>query len=98
MLLLTVPTLPENCVVETAYSLVYANHRIEISNKGFLRNLIEPKNTDEFAVAFELLAKFAPPEANAIIGIQVSTSTQHFSDGTFMYLTLVGTPVQYVMR
>jgi hypothetical protein len=41
------------------------------------------------------LANQAPEGANAIIGIQISTSSQQFTNGTFLYLTAVGTPIIY---
>lgn len=94
MLLLTTPTLPEGLVLKEAFSLVLANYAIEVSTKGLLRGLFEKKR-NEYEDAFALLASQAPKEANAIIGIQISTSTQQFANGTFLYLTLVGTPVIY---
>jgi uncharacterized protein YbjQ (UPF0145 family) len=94
MLLLTTQTLPEGLIVKEAFSLVLINQAIEVSSKGFIRGLLEKKR-NEYQEALDYLASQAPKEANAIIGIQVSTSTQQFSNGTFLYLTAVGTPVTY---
>lgn len=92
MLLLTTPTLPEGYVIEEVFSMLLANKTIEISNKGMVRGLLE-RGRNEYNEALELLENQAPEGANAIIGIQISTTTQQFSDGTFMYLTMVGTPI-----
>jgi len=34
----------------------------------------------------------APFEANAIIGVQVSTTSQAFGDGVFLFMTYIGNP------
>ena len=94
MLLLTTSSLPEGFVVKEVFTMVLVNKTIEVSSKGVLRGLFE-RNRNEYQEALDFLASQAPNEANAIIGIQVSTSTQQFSNGTFLYLTAVGTPVVY---
>ena len=94
MLLLTTQTLPEGMIVKEAFSMILANKAIEISNKGLIRGLLE-RNRNEYNEALDFFIGLAPQEANAIIGMQVSSSTQHFSNGTFLYLTMVGTPVIY---
>lgn len=94
MLLLTVPSLPEGCTVTQAFSMILANKTIEISNKGLIRGALE-RNRNEYEEAIEFFKGLAPSEANAIIGVQISSSTQQFSNGTFLYLTMVGTPVIY---
>lgn len=93
MLLLTTQNLPVGYVIEEAYSLVLANKTIQISDKGLIQNLFgKPRN--EYNEALDFLASLAPEGANAIIGIQISTATQHFENGTFLYLTMIGTPVR----
>jgi uncharacterized protein YbjQ (UPF0145 family) len=94
MLLLTTSSLPEGFVIKEAFTMVLINKAIEVSNKGIIRSLLE-KNQNEYQEALDFLASQAPKEANAIIGIQISTSTHQFSNGTFLYLTAVGTPVIY---
>lgn len=94
MLLLTVPNLPDGCVVNQAFSMILANKIIEISGKGIIRGMLE-KNRNEYTEALEYFIGLAPKEANAIIGVQISSSTQQFSNGVFLYLTIVGTPVAY---
>ena len=50
------------------------------------------RNRNEYQEVIDSFVESAPPEANAILGVQISTSTQHFSNGTFMYITYIGTP------
>ena len=69
--------------------------QIRVSAKGLIRGILE-RNRNEYQEAIDALTSRAPREANAIIGLQVSTSTQQFSDGTFLYLCLCGTPITYV--
>nr|SHO06821.1 Putative uncharacterized protein [Moritella viscosa] len=59
-----------------------------------MRGLFE-KNKNEYQEAMDLLARSAPSDANAIIGIKATSSTQQFSNGTFLYLTYIGTPITY---
>ena len=92
--MLNTPTLPDGLIVKEAYHMVFIVYPVEISNKGLVRNVLDRKR-NEYQEAFDLLAAQAPKEANAIIGIQVSTAAQAFSNGTFLYVTLTGTPVLY---
>lgn len=94
MLILTTPTLPEGLNMEQAFSMILVNKTIEVSHKGAIRGLLERKR-NEYDEAMEFFQSQAPTEANAIIGVQVSTSTQAFSNGTFLYMTIVGTPIIY---
>jgi len=91
MLLLTTPTLPEGLVVKQVFSMVFITKPIEISNKGLVRGFLE-RDRNEYNEALELLEAQAPKGANAIIGIQISTAAQQFSNGTFLYMTITGTP------
>ena len=97
MLLLTTSSLPEGFIFKEAFSMILINKTIEVSNKGIIRGLME-KSRNEYQEALDFLVSQAPEEANAIIGIQISTSTQQFSNGTFLYLTAIGTPVVYEKR
>lgn len=94
MLLLSTDTLPSDYVIKEMFSMIQITKSIEVSNKGVLRGFLE-RDRNEYQEALDLLASSAPSEANAIIGINVSSSTQQFSNGTFLYLTYIGTPVTY---
>lgn len=94
MLLLSTETLPENCAIKEMYSMVQITRAIEVSNKGLIRGFIE-RNRNEYQEALDQLASLAPPDSNAIIGIKATSSTQQFSNGTYLYLTYIGTPITY---
>ncbi len=91
MLLLTIETLPADCRLLSLYPMIQITHQIEISAKDWVRSLTE-RPSDGYQEACDLLVASAPKEANAIIGIRVATSTQAFGNGTFLYLTYIGTP------
>lgn len=94
MLLLTTEVLPESCKIIEMYTMVQITKPVEISYKGILRRLLE-KDKNEDKEALDLLVSLVPSEANAIIGIRATSSTQQFSDRTFLYLTYIGTPITY---
>jgi regulator of nucleoside diphosphate kinase len=92
MLLFTTNLLPQGYVIKEMYSMLLLNKTIQISEKGLVRGLLE-RDRNEFNEALELLERQAPEGANAIIGIQIATATQQFADGSYLYLTIAGTPV-----
>lgn len=94
MLLQTTETLPQGFIISESYSMIFLNTQIEISNKGLLRGIFEGQR-NEYQEAMDNFAILAPREANAIIGIKVSSAIQQFQNGTFQYLTFIGTPVRY---
>ena len=94
MLLLSTDHIPVSHEIETVYDMVEVTYRIQISSKGLIQGLLEKKR-NEHEEAMQFLVKAAPKEANAIIGIKVSSATQAFNDGTFLYLTYIGTPVAF---
>ncbi|MEQ1601329.1 MAG: hypothetical protein HOP04_01695 [Methylophilaceae bacterium] len=102
MLLITTPALPEGLVVKKAWSLVSVTQAIQISRKTVAQSLgglfTGTNDRDEFKEALRDLAAKAPAQANAITGIQSSSTSQQFANGTFLYLTLIGTPVFYEER
>ncbi len=98
MLLLTTTELPEGLLVKQVFNLVIASQPILISRKTIGQSISgllsgTGNSSDEWADALHNLATRAPSAANAIIGIQCSTATQTFNNGTYLYLTLIGTPV-----
>lgn len=97
MLLLTTEALQENWVIEEVFDMVYARGNIEVSFKGLLRGFILRKRNEAQEI-LENLAKLAPPEANAIIGIKVSTATHKFKDGVHLFTTYIGTPIKYRVK
>ena len=90
----TTDEIPIPNVIEKFWSMVEYTGIIEISNKDIFRTLFE-KNKNEHQTVYEGFLNHIPQEANGVIGIKVSTSTQQFTDGTFLYITYIGTPVKY---
>lgn len=74
--------------------MVQITRAIEVSHKGLIRGFLE-RNRNEYQEAINVLAASAPPEANAIIGIKATSSAQKFSNGTYLYITYIGTPITY---
>ncbi|UOD28813.1 hypothetical protein INH39_25730 [Massilia violaceinigra] len=93
MLLLTTDAHPEGLQPLETFSMILVNKTVEISSKG-LRGLFGAQK-NEYQEAIDSLTHIAPDNANAIVGIKISTAAQNFNNGTFLYLTIVGTPVRY---
>lgn len=83
--------IPENMEIKTIYPMIQFTGQVEISEKGPLKTIME-KNRNEYQEIMDSFITAAPFEANAIIGVQVSTTSQSFSDGAFMYVTYIGNP------
>lgn len=94
-LLLTTDKLPAGMAVAEVFNMVQFTGTVEISERGVVVGLFERKRT-EYQDIIDAFSASAPHEANAIMGVQVSTSTQAFSDTTYLYITYVGTPVVLV--
>ena len=90
-ILLTSDNLPEGMSVKQVFGLTQVTGTVEVSKKGMIRGLLE-KDKNEFQEVIDSFIKSAPAEANAIIGVQISTSSQQFTNGTFLYVTYIGTP------
>lgn len=94
MLILSTDVLPEGYTVETLYGLVEITQPIELSQKSFLRRVTE-QETNGHETALAELTKAALQasggKANIIFGVKVSTAISTFSNGTFLYMTYIGT-------
>ncbi|MCK9744185.1 hypothetical protein [Pseudomonas syringae] len=90
-LLLTTENLPEGIAVKEVFGMIQVTGPVEVSNKGLVRGFFE-RNKNEYREVIDAFINSAPSEANAIIGVQISTAVQNFSNGTFLYVTYVGTP------
>ena len=89
--LFTTENLPKGCVVKETFGMIQVTGMVEVSNKGMIRGLLERKK-NEYQDVIDSFVDSAPVEANAILGVQISTSSQQFSNGTFLYVTYMGTP------
>lgn len=94
MLLLTTDHIPGEHEITFAYSMIEITYRTQISQKGIIKAFLD-RNRNEHQEALDLLARQAPANANAIVGIKVSSATQNFGNEAFLYLTYIGTPVTY---
>lgn len=90
-ILFSTDQMPAGMEVKQIYSMIQVTGTVEISSKGLLRGILE-KNKNEYQEVMDRLINSAPDEANAIIGVQVSTAAQGFNNGSFLYVTYIGTP------
>ena len=91
VILFSTDQVPQGMEVKRLFSAVQMTGVIQISQKSLLKGLLE-RGRNETEEMMQQLRNLAPSEANAIIGIQVSTAAQHFNNGTFLYVTYLGTP------
>jgi len=94
MTIVTVENLPDKFKVTEMYQMIQSTYKWKVSQKGLIEALIS-RNSNEYQEALSTFMALAPREANAIIGTKVSTCTQTFSEGTYMFITHIGTPVRY---
>lgn len=92
MTVTTTEILPEHLKITAMFSMIEITHKIQISQKGLIKGFLERKR-NEHQEAYDKLVASAPGEANAIIGVKHSTAIHTFPEGTFLFITYVGTPV-----
>lgn len=94
MLMITTTSLPDGMVLKDVYPLVFCMTPIQVSGKRVVQTVkeffVDPGNPYE--QAFENLQSQAPQEANAIIGIQMSTCSITVGREVIMQISLIGTP------
>jgi len=91
-LLLTTDRLPEGMAIAEVYNMIQYTGTIEVSERGVVVGLYERKRADHQDI-IDNFSACAPSDADAIIGIQLSTTTQTFGELTYQYITYIGTPV-----
>ncbi len=89
MELLTTP-LPSEYRLITNLGVCSSCSTIQLNRKGLIQSLTE-RNRDEWAEAYDKFIASAPRGATIVFGVQVSTATAQFDNGTFLYLTITGT-------
>ncbi|MBK3864522.1 hypothetical protein G3A40_32635 [Paraburkholderia aspalathi] len=87
---LTTDTLPPNLKLVECLGFVSFTAPVEISSKGLIRGALERKRNEQ-QEAFDGFVKSAPPEANVLYGVKVSTAAAQFQNGSFLYVTFIGT-------
>jgi|SRR5690554_2405192 len=97
MLVVTTENPPPGYRIADVFSMIELTYPIEISRKPVFRGFFE-RNRNEHDEALGLLVKAGQEatsgEANALIGVRVSTAAAAFSNGSFLYLTYLATPVK----
>ncbi|WP_114193329.1 hypothetical protein [Edaphovirga cremea] len=90
MLTLSTDVIPEIYRITNVHGFIEYTHRIEISNKGLIRNFTE-RNRNEHQEAYEAFVRSAGNQGNVIYGVKISTSTAQFKEGIYLYITYYGT-------
>jgi hypothetical protein len=89
----TTNQIPMPHIIEKFWRIVQYTATVEISNQGIIpKRYEEQESIDNF-----LNSIFIPEEANAVIGVKISTSAQDFTNRKFLYITYIGTPVKYTL-
>lgn len=91
MLLLTTDTIPDSVEVEQVFGLVEVTEAIEISQKNFLRRMTEKDNNGHQNAIESLAATAKRVGGNIVYGIKHSTAIGQFNNGTYLYITYIGT-------
>jgi uncharacterized protein YbjQ (UPF0145 family) len=89
MLMVTTESVP-GYEIKEVFGVVSMQGSIAIAEKGFIRAFWQRKR-NKHQDLIDGFAKSAPLEANAIIGIRTSTSSQAFADKTLLIVLLTGT-------
>lgn len=84
---------PDGFRITRTFGLVEATTSVEISDRGNWARLFEEPSTNT-QVALNRLAEAGPDEANAIVGVRLSTTAVVDGKGAILLLmTYYGTPV-----
>jgi uncharacterized protein YbjQ (UPF0145 family) len=94
LLTVTTDTLPIAHEIDHVWSMVSCTAPIEVSSKGVVRGLLE-RGRNEQQEAFDRFLAAVPAEANAVVGVRVSTAMGQFGATVHLLITYVGTPVKY---
>jgi hypothetical protein len=90
MLVISTDTMPPGVELVESLGLMEVTAPIQISAKKLAQALFQ-KNRNEHQDVFDQFVNSAPDGANIIYGVKVSTATAVFNEGTFLFLTYIGT-------
>ncbi len=90
-ILFSTDQMPIGIEIKQIYAMIQVSGTVEISKKGLLRGIFD-RNKNEYQEILDRFIGHAPSEANAVIGVQISTAAQAFNNGSFLYVTYIGTP------
>lgn len=91
MLLLTTDVLPEDFTVTKLFGLVEVTTPIELTEKNFLRRMTEGEINGHQLAVDNLTKQAKDTGGNLVYGIKTSTAIGTFNNGSFLYLTYIGT-------
>lgn len=94
LLIVSTDVLPIAHEVEQVWSVVSYTGRVEVSSKGLVRGMLE-RGRNEHQEVYDGFAAAMPTEANAVVGVRVSTTTGEFGPAVVLFITYTGTPVRY---
>jgi uncharacterized protein YbjQ (UPF0145 family) len=96
MLLLTTPNIPGDHKILELFDMVTIYQTIKVSQNIVIEGSLA-KNRNEYKEAFDAFRSAVREytNANAVLSVHISISSQQFSDGTFLYINISGTPVRY---
>lgn len=94
MLVLSTDVLPDGYSLDGLFGLVEITQPIQVSQKSLIGRFLDGHSNphDEALIALQRAAKeVSGGEANIVYGVKVSTAIGSFNNGTFLYLTYIGT-------
>ena len=94
MLVLTTDTLPPDLELVETFGLITTTYPIQVSQKGLMQRMLE-RDRNEQQEAYDAFVKAAPPGANILYGVKLSTAAAVFKDGTLLFVTYYGTAGRY---
>jgi uncharacterized protein YbjQ (UPF0145 family) len=96
VLLLTTPHIPGDHQILEVFDMVTIYQTIRISPLAATEGL-PAKGRNEYKEAFDAFRKAVKEytSANAVLSVNVAISSQQFSEGTYLYVNISGTPVRY---
>lgn len=89
-IVLSTNVLPDDFELIEIHGFIEYTHRVEISDKGFMRNLTE-RNRNEHQEAYDNFIEASGTQGNVIFDVKISTAVAQFNNGTFLYKTYYGT-------
>jgi len=82
--LLTTESAPSGFSIEKVFGLIQFTTAMKLGRGG--------ADAEAMQAALDMLAEAAPAEANAVIGVRLSTAAVSSDDGMVVILTYIGTP------
>lgn len=91
LLLFTTDEVPGDYEVLELYQMVQVTGTVKLSKEGLVQGIIHRKR-NQYQEVLENFKATAPPQANSIIAIKHSTTVSQFQNGSYLFITYIGTP------